>query len=105
MFRLYIQPVAQSSARGRVSVGHANPALLRTSCVTFFMRVRTTTRRMNARVRNNIKFHEENVFLTCLVFVRRFVITFPPISKLPEVIVLRQVAFSHTSLYGTIFSL
>ena len=56
---LNVHPPVQSSARGAVSSGHVSPALVRRSKLTLFICMRTTTKRIRARVRNRIKFHEE----------------------------------------------
>ena len=56
--RLYIHPVEQSSARGSVTVGQTSPALDRRSKETFFIADKTTTKRINASVKNRIKFQD-----------------------------------------------
>lgn len=73
--RLYVQPPAQSSARGSVIAGQERPALLRRSRLTFFMAERTTTRRIKASVRNKIKFHDAiSLVLKAAVETLRFAI-------------------------------
>lgn len=71
--RLNVHPPAQSSARGVVSSGQVSPALLRRSKLTLFICVNTTTRRMNASVKNKMKFHDDssNFFCGLIDTVRR----------------------------------
>lgn len=81
--RWYFQPPGQSSALGSVTCGQISPALLRRSWLVWLMALSITTRRMNERVKNNIKFHE--LKLSLAMITRRAGFRFAIISPITTV--------------------
>ena len=81
----YFHPPGQSSARGRITSGHARPALARSFVLSLLIAPNIVTSRINASVRKRMKFHEVKSWVFVVLWVVfRFGIVSLLISKVIE---------------------